>query len=219
MARRHFKELIPARYPFTSPVLPKDISAAAGLEPPTMWSIVRWHIYPTTTPRHLFKEYWYQYFYQWRIQGKGGGGHRGARATPAKKNMLKSALNSLKMYWKTGTCPSAKKKLLTILFKKKGNEIFKHCFCDNGSFKTATRDLAHKDKRALFKLDKSFGIYTPSVKTLLHLFDATIQPILLYGSEMWGANEIEMKKILQIKTGLYYKNDFEKYTFNVVKLF
>ena len=86
-------------------------------------------------------------------------------------------------------------------------------FSNNGSLKEAAKDLADKARRALFKLYKSFGNYTPSIKTLLHLFDATIQPILLYGSEVWGTNVIDMEKSLQLnvgKTGLYFKHEFEK---------
>jgi len=38
--------------------------------------------------------------------------------------------------------------------------------------------------KALFKLKKSFD--KPSINTILHIFDHTITPILLYGSEIWG---------------------------------
>ncbi|MCG8431402.1 MAG: hypothetical protein MJA29_09555, partial [Candidatus Omnitrophica bacterium] len=40
--------------------------------------------------------------------------------------------------------------------------------------------------KAFFKLTKSFSGENPNPKTLLHMFDHIIKPILLYGSEIWG---------------------------------
>jgi len=43
---------------------------------------------------------------------------------------------------------------------------------------------------------------TPRIKTMLHLFDHTVKPIILYGSEIWGdavlKNNFEVNKIIQI---------------------
>ena len=38
----------------------------------------------------------------------------------------------------------------------------------------------------MFKLKKSFSTDLPSPKTLLHIFYHAIQPVALYGSEIWG---------------------------------
>jgi len=39
----------------------------------------------------------------------------------------------------------------------------------------------------------------PGIKTMLHLFDHTVKPIILYGSEMWGdavlKNKFEVNNI------------------------
>ena len=46
-----------------------------------------------------------------------------------------------------------------------------------------------KLKRGLkvyFKLKKCFEHHKPKVKTILHVFDHTVKPVLLYGSEIWG---------------------------------
>jgi hypothetical protein len=34
---------------------------------------------------------------------------------------------------------------------------------------------------------KCFQGHSPKIKTILHIFDHTIKPILLYGSEIWGS--------------------------------
>ena len=42
--------------------------------------------------------------------------------------------------------------------------------------------------RASCKFKKSFNLYKPKIKTLLHIFDHTVKPVLLYGSEVWGTS-------------------------------
>ena len=37
---------------------------------------------------------------------------------------------------------------------------------------------------------KSFSDISPNIKTCLHIFDHTLKPILLYGSEIWGAHTL-----------------------------
>jgi hypothetical protein len=41
--------------------------------------------------------------------------------------------------------------------------------------------------KALFKVKKCFQGHSPKIKTILHIFDHTIKPILLNGSEIWGS--------------------------------
>ena len=59
-------------------------------------------------------------------------------------------------------------------------------FSASGSFLSAKKELYNKGFKALFKLRKTFSSDAPKPKTLLHIFNHTIRPILLYGSEIWG---------------------------------
>ena len=46
--------------------------------------------------------------------------------------------------------------------------------------------IKKKGLKAYFKLCKNILSLHPSLKTSLHIFDHTIKPVLLYGSEIWG---------------------------------
>ena len=59
-------------------------------------------------------------------------------------------------------------------------------FNASGIFTSAKNELHNKGIKALFKLRKTFWDDAPKVTTLLHIFNHTIKPILLYGSEIWG---------------------------------
>ena len=56
----------------------------------------------------------------------------------------------------------------------------------NGSFKLAVSALAEKALKAYFKVKTTIGLNV-SCKLLEKLFDRLVLPILLYGSEIWGA--------------------------------
>ena len=60
-------------------------------------------------------------------------------------------------------------------------------FSASGSFTDAKHDLYKRGLKALFKIYKIFKGHKPKIKTLLHIFDHTVKPILTYGSEIWGA--------------------------------
>ena len=60
-------------------------------------------------------------------------------------------------------------------------------FSASGSFSFAQNELYKKGLKAYFKLQKDFLAFNPSLKTSMHVFDHTIKPILLYGSEIWGS--------------------------------
>jgi len=60
-------------------------------------------------------------------------------------------------------------------------------FSASGSFTEAKSELYKKGLKAFYKLRTSFCDSLPKISTFLHIFDHTIQPILLYGSEIWGA--------------------------------
>ena len=52
------------------------------------------------------------------------------------------------------------------------------------------RIIATAPLKALLKFKKSFNLYKPKIKTLLHIFDHTVKPVLLYGSEVWGTSMV-----------------------------
>lgn len=59
-------------------------------------------------------------------------------------------------------------------------------FSASGTFSLAQKQLYQKALKALFKLKKDIISLNPDVKTIIHIFDHTIKPILLYSSEIWG---------------------------------
>ena len=58
------------------------------------------------------------------------------------------------------------------------------------SFKQTLQLLSSKATRAIFALNSRYKIKYLPIVAALKLFDSTISPILLYGSEVWGAFEI-----------------------------
>ena len=59
-------------------------------------------------------------------------------------------------------------------------------FNTSGSLTTSKQEIHNKDNKALSKLRKTFLDDAPKVTTLLHIFNHTNRPILLYGSEILG---------------------------------
>ena len=60
-------------------------------------------------------------------------------------------------------------------------------FSASGSFSYAKSELYKKGLKGLkayFKLCNNFFNLHPSIRTSLHIFDHTVKPILLYGSEI-----------------------------------
>ena len=64
-------------------------------------------------------------------------------------------------------------------------------FNASGSFVNCQHDLYKRGLKAFFKLVKSFGVDKPNVNILIHLFDHTVKPVILYGSEIWGTINTE----------------------------
>ena len=56
----------------------------------------------------------------------------------------------------------------------------------SGTFSYCQNDLYKRALKASFKISKVFGKLHQNVDTIIHLFDHTIKPILLYGSEIWA---------------------------------
>ena len=66
--------------------------------------------------------------------------------------------------------------------------IFKY----NGNFNETRKKLAHQAQKSLFSINKSIrNDYIP-IDLQLKLFDAMVEPILLYGSEIWGYENIKI---------------------------
>ena len=149
------------------------------------------------------------------------------------KEGLQCCLNKLNAYCKTWQLTVNNDKTKVVVFNKTGKmkndsrfhidgkefETVKEMkylgiiFNNNGTFNSATENLKDKSSKALFKLFKSFGSETPSIKTATHLFDAMITPILLYNSEIGGNTIADYNKLLEEgsnKTKMYFQNTFEK---------
>ena len=71
-----------------------------------------------------------------------------------------------------------------------------------GSFTKAKNVLYKKGLKAFFKIRKCFEHHKPKIKTILHVpvFDHTVKPVLLYGSEVWGIFAVDK---LQKQKDLY----------------
>ena len=70
----------------------------------------------------------------------------------------------------------------------------------NGNFNQTMNDLANKGKRALYSIYKLSTIEYISITTMLQVFETTIKPILLYGSEIWGYQSKIDNKIERVQT-------------------
>ena len=45
-------------------------------------------------------------------------------------------------------------------------------------------------------MNKCFERHKPKIKTLLHVFDHTVKPILTYGSEVWDTFDPQTREII-----------------------
>jgi hypothetical protein len=60
-------------------------------------------------------------------------------------------------------------------------------FSVSGAFTEAKpQHLYEKGLKAYFKLIQRFDGHKPNIKTLIHIFDHTVKPVLMYGSEICG---------------------------------
>lgn len=64
----------------------------------------------------------------------------------------------------------------------------------NGKLKKCKEELESKATRALHNIMHNVKIsYNTSTKTYLKLFESLIEPILLYGAEIWGLSTLPPK--------------------------
>ena len=118
---------------------------------------------------------------------------------------LQRCLNKLSLYCCDNGLTVNLKKTQIITFSKSGrksncNILFNNVeieevqsykylgvlFSASGTFSHCQNDLYKRALKAQFKLSKCFGDLHQNVDTILHLFDHTVKPVLLYGSEIWG---------------------------------
>ena len=71
-------------------------------------------------------------------------------------------------------------------------------FSSSGTVSYCQNDLYKRGLKANFKISKCFGDLHQNVDIVLRLFDHTVKPVLLYGSEIWGTkiqHQLRSKKI------------------------
>ena len=102
-----------------------------------------------------------------------------------------------------------------FIYKKQSVEICEsYCylgivFTSNGSFKKCRKVLENKAQRCIFKMMSSIKLsYNTSINTYCKLFDSIVQPILPYGSEVWGFSFLNKKLLLS--------KDIEKFLYNYI---
>lgn len=83
-------------------------------------------------------------------------------------------------------------------------------FTASGSFSVARNELYKKALKGYYKLRKDFLSLNPSIKTSMKVFDHTIKPILLYGSEIWGVFNVNNNKFKQSQNQNILINDCYK---------
>ena len=86
-------------------------------------------------------------------------------------------------------------------------------FSYNGKFKDAIKKQTIQAQRALFAIKSKKDIYNLPVDILLDLFDKMILPILLYGCEIWGFENLDCIEIFY-RTFLKYVLRLNKQTAN-----
>ena len=69
----------------------------------------------------------------------------------------------------------------------------------NGTFKLAIKHLCNIANRAMFELLKKGRSLFLDIDVMLKLFDTTVLPILLYGSEVWGYSSLDLIEKLHLK--------------------
>jgi hypothetical protein len=82
-------------------------------------------------------------------------------------------------------------------------------FTASGTFTIAKHELCKKALKAFFKLRKDFLSLNPGRKTCINVFDHTIKPMLLYGSEVWGVFNVTSANLS--RTDDIHLNDCYRY--------
>jgi hypothetical protein len=85
-------------------------------------------------------------------------------------------------------------------------------FCASGSMSLAKSDIHDRARKAIFKLRSCTRDSDIPPSLALKLFDQLIKPICLYGSEIWGTDNLNSKKFNKDNgfEGAYYNHPIEK---------
>ena len=75
-------------------------------------------------------------------------------------------------------------------------------FGRTGSYVSAKKHIAEQANKAIFALMKKIRYLDLPLDIQIDLFNKTIKPILLYGSELWGISNIDTIERIQMK---FYK--------------
>ena len=73
------------------------------------------------------------------------------------------------------------------------------CFNRNGSFVKAKRLLHDKASKAMYSLMQKGRRLNLPTDVMLKLFDMCIKPILVYGCEVWGYENVDILEKVHIK--------------------
>ena len=154
------------------------------------------------------------------------------------KNGLQNSLDKLHDYCVTWKLNVNINKTKVIIFNKTGklieNDFYLGCeqinvvssynylgiiFQSSGNFTLAINHLVRKAQRALGALKQTLNLNNCTLcpKNALQLFKSTVLPILMYGSEVWGAFTFKLHKSTQ--SGEMSKDLFMKKLFNDRSLF
>ena len=78
---------------------------------------------------------------------------------------------------------------------------------NTGSFLNATNSLYKKGLRALYSLYSSLDVRSDvaNVRLFLKLFDSLVQPVLLYGCEIWGPHCLNSNNRVLTFVNKFYK--------------
>lgn len=82
-------------------------------------------------------------------------------------------------------------------------------FAKSGSFYKTKQKLAEQGNKAMYALLRKIKALSLPYDIQIDLFEKTVKPVLLYGSEIWGFGNLDILERVQLK--------FYKYIFNLKK--
>ena len=128
------------------------------------------------------------------------------------KSGLQKCIDAIKSYSEQWKLEINLNKTKTLTFNKSGSFIDENFYLgqdkiesvnsytylgldldSSGTFENAISKLSEKGLKALFKLYRLTD-FNYNLPTMIHIFDHTIAPILLYGAEVWGINLAKLRK-------------------------
>jgi hypothetical protein len=66
-------------------------------------------------------------------------------------------------------------------------------FSSSGCVNLARKEISNKGMKVLFKLKQLFTPDMPGIKTVLHVFNDTVRPVLLYGQSCRKSSDRQTK--------------------------